>query len=650
MRCQVWTGSGIKYYWVRVSSSDGDTITVPISEFEGVQPEEGDECVLMGNTDNPLRQNLISISATEDGQPRIDVLNGVKSKSFEGCLRARLGNLDGISDNYFPADNQPHGDGLYADNAYLRGTFVLSTGEDVKTRFEILEGRISSEIQSVEKELMAYESYLRNAYFNDNMDGWETDNGVTFFLIGNKWIWLNDKPYANKTAYTGITTDRNRTVLYIKNRYLLQRNENFESHPVCDEKDIDGKFLPKKFYLSFFYRCITPGTLKIEFEGANQDGFSPFEMLSVNQEIEATGEEYKTFETTGLWNGTGDFRLSFSGEMYLYAVRLSLDRIADIEQRYKTFFEQTDKKFTLAAEERAETTRKLEEYHSEMIITAKEIRSEVSQSITNLETGLTEKLNTAISQTAEQIKVVANRFNEDGSIKNTAGLVTTAEANKMFAFDSAGNLVSFIEQTASNIKIKAKNISLEGLVTANGNFKILEDGSIETNNAKLRGYMYSVFKPIRSSDATELGYNKTTYNVEYRLNTNIFVDATFNGVVLPVSVDYEGARVIIMDSHFVKTRTITPPTTIRTEDGSPIFSGLFYQSRDATEHYDQFDAEIMEIDSGTIELVLQNCPEYDEETGEVVSYNLRWILINNSCQHLSWTRRGETYEYRYNAW
>lgn len=487
MRCQVWTGSGIKYYWVRVASSDGDTITVPISEFEGVQPEQGDECVLMGNTDNPLRQNLISISATEDGQPRIDVLNGVKEKNFDGCLRARLGNLDGISDNSFPADNQPHGDGLYADNAYLRGTFILSTGEDIKTKFEIIEGRISSEIQSVEKELMAYESYLRNAYFNNNMDGWETDNGVTFFLIGNKWIWLNDKPYANKTAYTGIMTDRNRTVLYIKNRYLLQRNENFESHPVCDEKDIDGKFLPKKFYLSFFYRCITPGTLKIEFEGANQDGFSPFEMLSVNEEIEATGEEYRTFEATGLWNGTGDFRLSFSGEMYLYAVRLSLDRIADIEQRYKTFFEQTDKKFTLAAEERAETTRKLEEYHSEMTITAKEIRSEVSKSLTDLEKGMTDKLNTAISQTAEQINLVASRFNEDGSIKNTAGLVTTAEANKMFAFDSKGNIVSFIEQTASDIKIKAKNISLEGLVTANENFKILEDGSVIAKNGKFIG-------------------------------------------------------------------------------------------------------------------------------------------------------------------
>lgn len=91
-----------------------------------------------------------------------------------------------------------------------------------------------------------------------------------------------------------------------------------------------------------------------------------------------------------------------------------------------------------------------------MTITAREIRSEVSESLTDLETGMTDKLNTAIEQTVEQISLVASRFNEDGSIKNTAGLVTTAEANKMFAFDSAGNLVSFIEQTASSIKIKAK--------------------------------------------------------------------------------------------------------------------------------------------------------------------------------------------------
>lgn len=39
----------------------------------------------------------------------------------------------------------------------------------------------------------------------------------------------------------------------------------------------------------------------------------------------------------------------------------------------------------------------------------------------------------------------------------------------------------------SDIKFKAKNISLEGLVTANNNFKILADGSIEAVNAKFTG-------------------------------------------------------------------------------------------------------------------------------------------------------------------
>lgn len=141
MRCAEFTGTSLRGYWVEVSASDGNGITVPVNEFGGVEPKEGDECVLMGNTQNRLRQNLISIAATEDGQPRVDVLDGVCAKNFNDCLRVRLGNLDGISDSRFPADNQPHGNGLYGDNVYLMGTFVLTTGEDILTRFEITEGK-----------------------------------------------------------------------------------------------------------------------------------------------------------------------------------------------------------------------------------------------------------------------------------------------------------------------------------------------------------------------------------------------------------------------------------------------------------------------------------------------------------------------------
>ena len=99
------------------------------SEFGDALPAVGDECVLMGSTSDPQRQGLILISATDDGQPRIDVMNGVSGKTLAGCLHARMGNLDGIADSWFPADDQPHGYGLYADNAYLRGRFLLTTGE-----------------------------------------------------------------------------------------------------------------------------------------------------------------------------------------------------------------------------------------------------------------------------------------------------------------------------------------------------------------------------------------------------------------------------------------------------------------------------------------------------------------------------------------
>ena len=108
MRCATFkNGTEQHAYWVEITTADTGGIQVAKSEFGGVVPAAGDECVLMGNTENPLRQNLILISATEDGQPRIDVYNGVKGKGFAGSLRTRLGNLDGISDDWFPSDNQP---------------------------------------------------------------------------------------------------------------------------------------------------------------------------------------------------------------------------------------------------------------------------------------------------------------------------------------------------------------------------------------------------------------------------------------------------------------------------------------------------------------------------------------------------------------
>jgi hypothetical protein len=453
MRCSKFTGTELKSYWVEVVSADGNSITVPVSEFSGQVPAVGDECVLMGNATNTLRQNLISIAATEDGQPHIDVLDGVHTKNFNGCLRARLGNLDGINDSWFPAENQPHGNGLYADNAYLRGTFLLVTGEDIKTKFEITEGLIQSSVDGIRQDFMENKGYLNNATFGEGMSKWDTTNEAVFFLAGNKWIWLNNGIYSKKGDYASVRTDEGRTVVFIKNKYIKQTNSNLRSKPDFITGS-GGLKEPRPVYLSFFYRCQTAGTLTVEFENVDKTGFANFNSIEITKELGVTNG-YLQFTADGLWNGTGDFKLSFTGEIYLYMLVLSADRVEALAYKYQTLFEQSEKLIKIAATSFDADGNPLE----------------TSQIVTKADMNL----------------IASGIYGEDGSLVEGAGLITKSDMAGMFVIGADGNLVSLVEASTEGVKIKAANITLEGLVTANNNFKILTDGSIEAKNGKFTG-------------------------------------------------------------------------------------------------------------------------------------------------------------------
>ena len=293
VRCQVFANGTTKGYWVEVADVQDNSILVPIDEFAGTPPEVGDECVLMGNSENTARQNLVLISATEDGQPRIDVMNGVSSKSFEGCLRARFGNLDGISDTMFPADKQPHGDGLYSDNAFLRGTFILANRNmDVETMFEITEGKIEAAVTGIRQDFLGENGYLNNAAFADGMDKWTTENETVFFLVGNKWIWANKNVLSKKGNSASVTTDNGRVVVRIRNKYILQKYDNLRVIPEMGVTS-DGLKTALPVYLSFFYRCAEPGTLKVAFENVDKTGFVEFDSLNIEEQLQSTDGVYK---------------------------------------------------------------------------------------------------------------------------------------------------------------------------------------------------------------------------------------------------------------------------------------------------------------------------------------------------------------------
>lgn len=479
MRCQTFTGANLKSYWVEVAGMSDGGILVAKEEFDNTEPAEGDECVLMGNTTNGNRQNLILISATEDGQPRIDVMDGVNGKSFTNALRARLGNLDGIKDDWFPSNNQPHGNGLYSDNAYLRGTFLLVTGEDIKTKFEITEGKIESAVEGLRQDFASDRGYLNNPSFSDGMDKWATENETVFFLAGNRWIWTNGKALSKRGNSASVCKDMGRTVVRIRNKYISQKNTNLQSIPPMTTRE-DGTKEAIPVFLTFFYRCAKAGTLTVEFENVDKTGFENFNSMHVEEKIAET-DGYKQYSCNGLWNGTGDFKLSFTGDIYLYMLILSTDRVESLTHKYKTLFEQSER----------------------------------------------------------LVKISAAVFDKDDNALRETGLMIQPVGSGIYVKDANGKLALIgvgVEETDADgnvktvIKLTSDHIKLEGLVTANGYFKVRTDGSIEARGGTFRGSVFADNGTIGGFSISQ-GHIGAA-NVNYKEDGTIEVNETNDGLFL----------------------------------------------------------------------------------------------------------------------
>ncbi len=173
------------------------------------------------------------------------------------------------------------------------------------------------------------------------MEKWDTQNEAVFFLVGNKWIWANNNVLTRKGNCASVTKDDGRTVVRIVNKYILQKNPNLRSKPMF-ATNAYGKKEALPVYLSFFYRCVKPGKLTVRFDSVDKTGFENFNSFDIEEELaETTG--YVQFNCDGLWNGkTGDFRLSFTGEIYLYMLVMSTDKVEALTYKYRTLFEQSE--------------------------------------------------------------------------------------------------------------------------------------------------------------------------------------------------------------------------------------------------------------------------------------------------------------------
>ena len=123
------------------------------------------------------------------------------------------------------------------------------------------------------------------------------------------------------------------------------------------------------------------------------------------------------------------------------------------------------------------------------------------------------EVETAITNTADAITLSAKQTAEayvDSQLENYVTTSSfkvetdniTSEVNKKVG---SSEIISSINQSAESVTIEASKIKFEGLVTANKNFQILDDGSIVTKNGTFTGN-------ITGSKITGSTINITDYN------------------------------------------------------------------------------------------------------------------------------------------
>lgn len=530
-----------RFYWRLCVGVGEDYIDLSKTDCEALNndiPKEGDSLVQLGNRTDKKRQNAIILSVYGDDAPSFNQYAGIDSYSLAGKEVTVI---------------SPNGN-------RFTGDFVLKTGVNMLTQFQMLEDLIHSEISKVYDDVQTKDNYLFNSAFASNTDGWITTNKVRFFTVNGKFLFFNDNFYSRKDAIAAVVRYDNRNVLRITASGIRQLNDNLANKPIYVDGETAGKF-----FISFRCKVITAGTLTVGF---------PDQDLYFTEHLEP-GKEYVLKEYSGTWNGTGDFELKFTGEIYLYSLALSRNALSDLYTELSSKIEQTFESIRLEVSEQSESNNKK---FAEIDLRSDSIElsvSRVEKSITELDTSTTQRFS-AINQRVDFISASVTSITSDvaginSSITNlslrldgvdgsisaiasrtttleqaSAGWITTAKGNELWASKTLENgetIVSKINQTASDVTIEAQHIKLEGIVTANSNFKINLDGSIEAKNGRFSGTVNIANEKIilnyDGSGKLASGRISWTANGELKIDSNVilegFAQAGYMGVAIKVN-------------------------------------------------------------------------------------------------------------------
>lgn len=424
LNCTTYSENNKKNYSLVIQNIEKNYIIISESQYEQSKPQIGDETVQIGNTNNEKRAGIVTLTAAPNENIGLDCYSDIYTTNSDGQLRVRVGYLNGIYDSFFPEDGQPNGYGLYGNNCFLVGDFLLRDGSNITNLIEDLRFEISDIIN----ETNALNNYLSNASFSNNLDKWQYGNNIKVFRVSQKLLYFNNNFYSNKETITALTKENNRNAVKLKNSYIMQYNTDYDRHPEFDEK------VARLFNIQFRYKVLRPGILTICFKNENSNGFESYEKINYTQQLDETSV-FRTLDISGKWNGTGDFYLSFTGEILIHSVILYDDDLGNLNEYINGQLQITNEKIQANYDKIIETSNKLEEYRSEFKLTAEELSVKFDHNISEIN-GKLEEYHSEFTLTAEQLEI---KF--DKKITDTKNSITS-------------EYTSLIELTAENLRVE----------------------------------------------------------------------------------------------------------------------------------------------------------------------------------------------------
>ena len=451
------------------------------SSMAGATPEKlitkRDTFVRVDNVSDPDRKGIIQVMTVGSDTPYIDIVHGMKTNP-DSALKGRIGNLKGIR---HPVLGQLKGFGEYLNNLYAVGEFVLSrTGESIDTKFQVLENMFSSRFSKTSYELTNEKNYLENGQFleqitdSDNkiIAGWDidsTDESVFWFDASGLPVMVNGNPTTSGNRKVSLEKVDGRQILRVQNCGIRQKNALIRQ-PGTHKEYVAGEKssaeLPPteagytdvqdKLYISIRIYAKTAGTLTIGFAGC-EDVRGKQNTLQQRAVSVAYSGAWKTIPIEGVWNGTGDFVIKYSGDCYLAIASLTDEPLSELSKTVSTQIVQTANNIKLLGENIDTVNKKAvkvgfeldaekgeirqyvdkkdkknrEDTSSLIVQTSSSITSSVDKKLKDQYGTVTSEYTSSISQTAEGIRQwvgrqdYANNTTVSSSIEQLSGRITS---------------------------------------------------------------------------------------------------------------------------------------------------------------------------------------------------------------------------------